>query len=115
MQCALAPPAVLRGERPRRRSRGAVAASRRGERLLVTPRSTLRSLVCSRSDAIHDPGRPAFLCSCGSPLLAAYDLAAASSTMSLESVRSRPPTMWRYREVLPGTGEPVSLGEGLTP
>jgi threonine synthase len=23
--------------------------------------------------------------------------------------------MWRYREVLPGTGEPVSLGEGMTP
>lgn len=33
----------------------------------------------------------------------------------MEALKDRPPTMWRYREVLPGRGEPLSLGEGMTP
>lgn len=35
--------------------------------------------------------------------------------MALETVRARPPGMWRYRELLPVRGDPVSLGEGPTP
>lgn len=30
-------------------------------------------------------------------------------------MRSRPPGMWRYAELLPVAGDPVSLGEGATP
>jgi threonine synthase len=39
----------------------------------------------------------------------------AARTMSREAIASRPPTLWRYAEVLPGSAEPVSLGEGMTP
>jgi threonine synthase len=64
-----------------------------------------------------DPRKPHFLCpSCALPLLARYDLAAAKA-WSRESLRDRPPNMWRYRELMPllPGDEPVTLGEGLTP
>lgn len=56
------------------------------------------------------------LCTCGAPLLARYDLAAAR-TWSRDSLSGRPPTMWRYRELMPlFDGElPITLGEGWTP
>ncbi|HEX6322695.1 MAG TPA: threonine synthase [Vicinamibacterales bacterium] len=55
--------------------------------------------------------------SCGMPLLARYDLAAARAAWRRESLADREPTMWRYRELMPlFDGEsPVSLGEGWTP
>ena len=49
------------------------------------------------------------------PLLVHYDITSASELR--DEIRTRPATMWRYREVLPiddGT-EIVSLGEGITP
>jgi threonine synthase len=58
-----------------------------------------------------------FLCpSCGLPLLARYDLAAARA-WSRDSLIGREPSMWRYRELMPllPGDEPVTLGEGLTP
>jgi len=65
---------------------------------------------------IRDPRERQFLCSCGAPLLARYDLDAARS-WSRDSLTGRDPTMWRYRELMPlYDGEaPVSLGEGFTP
>ena len=64
-----------------------------------------------------DPALPAHLCQCGAPLLARYDLDALRHSWSPDSLASRPPSLWRYREVLPiDTSEiPVSLGEGMTP
>ena len=50
-------------------------------------------------------------CDCGGTLLARYDL----TPFPLDEVRSRAAGMWRYRELLPVQGEPVSLGEGATP
>ena len=47
-------------------------------------------------------------------MLARYDLAAAERTLTLDALRTRPRTMWRYEEVLPGAS-PVTLGEGMTP
>lgn len=44
-------------------------------------------------------------------MLARYDL----SGLDAGVIRDRPPGMWRYRELLPVQGEPVSLGEGETP
>src|SRR5262249_47089411 len=63
-----------------------------------------------------DPRQRHFLCRCGAPLVARYDLAAARA-WSRDSLRGRPPNMWRYREMLPlFDGEtPVTLGEGFTP
>jgi threonine synthase len=51
---------------------------------------------------------------CNSPLLAKYDLSRAKQTLSLEALRTRIHSMWRYEEVLPGSS-PVTLGEGMTP
>jgi threonine synthase len=64
-----------------------------------------------------DPRERHFLCpSCGLPLLARYDLAAARA-WSRATLPGREPTMWRYRELMPllPGDEPVSLGEGFTP
>ena len=64
----------------------------------------------------RSPRERQFLCSCGAPLLARYDLDAARS-WSRHTLAGREPTMWRYRELMPlFQGEtPVSLGEGFTP
>ncbi len=35
--------------------------------------------------------------------------------MTRESLPARPKSMWRYAEVLPGSSDPVTLGEGMTP
>jgi threonine synthase len=63
-----------------------------------------------------DPRERHFLCRCGAPLLARYDLSRARSWCR-DSLSGRPPNMWRYREMLPlFEGEdPVTLGEGFTP
>ena len=81
--------------------------------------STLTHLECSAACGVPplDPEQVQHLCTCGAPLLARYDLAAAATRWTRESLRGRPPTMWRYREALPpsdGAG-PVTLGEGFTP
>jgi len=68
----------------------------------------------------RDPRAIHHLCSCGAPLLARYDLAAAKR-WERASLVGREASMWRYREVMPlldgpsGPEEPVSLGEGWTP
>lgn len=51
----------------------------------------------------------------GAPLLVHYDIAPAPELR--DEIRSRPATMWRYREVLPidDENEIVTLGEGITP
>ena len=63
-----------------------------------------------------DPRQIHHLCACGAPLLVRYDLATAR-TWSRETLAGRPPTLWRYRELMPlADGEtPVTLGEGFTP
>ena len=54
--------------------------------------------------------------SCGAPLLARYDLAAARS-WTRDTLCGRESSMWRYRELMPVFADeaPVSLGEGFTP
>lgn len=50
------------------------------------------------------------------PLWVRYDLERAKDALSKESLRDRPHTMWRYRELLPvEEHEIVSLGETNTP
>jgi threonine synthase len=64
----------------------------------------------------RDPRQRNFLCSCGAPLLARYDLDKARA-WSRDSLKGRVPTLWRYRELMPllDGEEPVTLGEGFTP
>src|SRR5689334_20542988 len=63
-----------------------------------------------------DPHERHFLCRCGAPLLARYDLERARAWRR-ESLAGREPNMWRYRELMPlFDGErPVTLGEGFAP
>ena len=63
-----------------------------------------------------DPHGRHFLCPCGAPLLARYDLDKATA-WSRETLRGRVPNMWRYRELMPlfDGEEPITLGEGFTP
>src|ERR687883_488278 len=53
----------------------------------------------------------------GRPLWVRYDLDAAGRSMRPETLLDRPPSLWRYRELLPlpSDVEPVTLGEGMTP
>jgi len=70
-------------------------------------------LECSACGKKYDGSIEQHVCSCGKPLLARYDLRRAAATLTLESLKSRPRTLWRYAEVLPND-RPVSLGEGMT-
>src|SRR6478672_2376243 len=53
----------------------------------------------------------------GRPLWVRYDLDQVRRAATPDTFRSRPPTLWRYRELLPLPldAEPVTLGEGMTP
>jgi threonine synthase len=52
----------------------------------------------------------------GGPLLVRYDLRRVRDSITKEALRARPETLWRYRELLPMSGEDsVSLGEPMTP
>ena len=81
--------------------------------------SALTCLECAAScgAGARDPAQRQHLCACGAPLLARYDLEALARTWPRGALATRPPTLWRYREVLPieRGGAPVSLGEGFTP
>jgi threonine synthase len=73
-------------------------------------------LRCSACDARYDTRELRNLCTqCSAPLLAHYELRGAPDLR--ERIRERPPTMWRYRELLPVEDEDaiVTLGEGSTP
>src|SRR5213594_1337219 len=70
-------------------------------------------LECSACGEKYDASTEQHLCPCGKPLLARYDLRRAAATLTLESLKTRPRTLWRYAEVLPND-PPVSLGEGMT-
>jgi threonine synthase len=53
----------------------------------------------------------------GRPLWVRYDLAAVRAAVTPDDLVPRPPSLWRYRELLPlpFDEEPVTLGEGMTP
>ena len=81
--------------------------------------SSLSHLECSADcGAGHlDPEKVQHLCVCGAPLLARYALDTLAGRWTRDSLRDRPPTMWRYAEALPtpDAAGPVTLGEGFTP
>src|SRR5215467_4346417 len=53
----------------------------------------------------------------GRPLWVRYDLAAVGRAVAPDAIARRPPSLWRYRELLPlpPEAEPVTLGEGMSP
>src|SRR5215831_6207606 len=72
-------------------------------------------LECSLTGERYEAGRPHNLSKAGKPLLVRYDLEKAKTTLTRESLADRKPGMWKWRELLPNDGEPVSLGEPETP
>jgi len=53
----------------------------------------------------------------GRPLWVRYDLDKIRGAIRPDAFSSRPPSLWRYRELLPlpKDQEPITLGEGMTP
>jgi threonine synthase len=51
------------------------------------------------------------------PIWVRYDLDAIRTAVTPAEIATRPPTLWRYRELLPlpSNVEPVTLGEGMSP
>jgi len=52
---------------------------------------------------------------CFSPLEVVYDYKAMSRGVSKDKIASGPPSMWRYRSLLPVDNEIVDIGSGFTP
>ena len=73
----------------------------------------LRCRVCGEGyplDPIHVCER------CFGPLEVAYDDAALARDLTRESIAAGPPTLWRYKPLLPvATDSPIDLGAGWTP
>jgi len=79
----------------------------------MAKQTNVLELECSACSKKFDSSREQHLCTCGKPLLAKYDLKGASATLTLDALKSRPCSLWRYAEVLPDD-PPVTLGEGMT-
>jgi len=71
-------------------------------------------LVCVHCAATYAPDQIIYTCKhCGHLLTVEYDL--DSIDVSRDEWDRRPLSVWRYREILPVRGKPVSLQEGGTP
>ena len=78
----------------------------------------LSHLECPKCGHTQNPDKVTNLCDqCKSPLLVRYDLDAVKRNWDRDSLKGRPATLWRYRELLPVRDDRhiVSLGEGMTP
>jgi threonine synthase len=86
-------------------------------RMAARAYSALSHLECAACRTRYDPGQVQGTCTCGSPLLARYDLARAAALTGPGRIAARPPDLWRYHELLPvsAADRAVSLGEGMTP
>jgi len=73
----------------------------------------LKCLECERTY----PLEPVAACEeCWAPLEVVYDYGSLWADLRREDLSSRPPTMWRYKELLPLAGEPyVGHQTGFTP
>jgi threonine synthase len=73
---------------------------------------------CTVCGERHDAKRLLTVCErCGQMLAVRYDVERVARAVTKESLRSRPPGMYRFRELTPldDDEEPVTLGEGGTP
>jgi threonine synthase len=80
-------------------------------------RSFATHLECSRCQEDFPVDQIQQVCKAdGGPLLVRYDLGHVRGSVTKDALRDRPQTLWRYRELLPMTGDRVvSLGEAMTP
>jgi threonine synthase len=77
--------------------------------------SLVTHLECSLTGELYDAEQIHNLSSAGKPLLVRYDIEIAKRTLTKDSLAAREAGMWKWRELLPYDGEPVSLGEPETP
>jgi len=74
-------------------------------------------LECTRCARQFEAGMVYTLCGCGSPLWVRYDFRRLNGASLRQRLADRPPSLWRYREVLPvaQASSIITLGEGFTP
>ncbi len=73
------------------------------------------ALVC-RECGRRYPADPLSICAaCFGPLEVEYDLEGLTGRLTARDIEEGPPTLWRYRELLPGISDPIDLGAGFTP
>ncbi len=79
--------------------------------------SYIHNLECPKCNNYYSAEEIQQLCSCGSPLLARYELDKLKHVLSKEDLKVRENSLWRYHEVLPVLSEEnvKTLGEGMTP
>jgi threonine synthase len=85
---------------------------------LTTERPTfVTHLECSATGERYTADEVHNLSRAGKPLLVRYDLDGVKNALSKAALASRPPDLWRYRELLPlrRVADIVSLGEAITP
>jgi threonine synthase len=74
--------------------------------------------MCSRCGLKHEAAKVQTVCvNCAGTLFAQYDLEGVKNSLRKDELPQRPPSMWKYLEVLPVQRQQniVSLGEGFTP
>ncbi|RMH38879.1 MAG: threonine synthase [Deltaproteobacteria bacterium] len=75
----------------------------------------IRGLKCRECGAPYDP-RPVHVCElCFGPLEVDYDYDAIAAAISRDAIAARPPTMWRYAELLPCDVPDRAPPVGFTP
>jgi threonine synthase len=80
--------------------------------------SFVSHVECTVCGHHHDGKRVLSVCErCGQMLAVRYDLERVKASVTRDALRSRPPGMYRFRELTPLADDekPVSLGEGGTP
>jgi threonine synthase len=79
--------------------------------------SFVTHLECAMTGERHEADQVHNLSRAGKPLLVRYDLQGIGKVLKKETLASRPPDLWRYREMLPvrKPEDIVSLGEVMTP
>jgi threonine synthase len=78
--------------------------------------SYLKLLKCRQCGRTYQAEPIAACEECWAPLEVVYDYDRIRAEIPRQQVESRPPTMWRYQELLPVTGEPaVGRSTGFTP
>ena len=77
--------------------------------------SYARALRCRKCGQEYQL-QPVNLCDfCLSPLEVTYDYKAMAKAINREKVAGGPPSIWRYRDMLPAEGTEVDIGTGFTP
>src|SRR3989441_7398780 len=80
--------------------------------------SFVSHVECTVCGAHHDHRKPLAVCEkCGQMLAVRYDLDRVAAAVTKEQLATRPPGMYRFRELTPLENDetPVTLGEGGTP